>query len=178
MRLSALDEANLEPEQAAVLNQLRSGPRGAGAGLFGPFGVWVRAPSVGGSVQALGSAIRFESQLDDKVREVAICTVGHHYRARFEFAAHRDIGVAAGVDPDALERLRLDQPPGFNGREDLAYRVAKSMLEDHRLNDALYSEAIEVLGETNLIELVTTIGYYCLVSHTLNVFEVPLRDRY
>ena len=38
------------------------------------------------------------------------------------------------------------------------------------------TNAAESLDETQLIELVTIIGYYCMISHTLNAFEVPLLD--
>jgi 4-carboxymuconolactone decarboxylase len=31
-----------------------------------------------------------------------------------------------------------------------------------------------LLGERGVVELVGVVGYYCLVSFTLNVFEVPV----
>jgi 4-carboxymuconolactone decarboxylase len=40
----------------------------------------------------------------------------------------------------------------------------------------LYDEAIEMLGETGVVELVGLLGYYSLVSMTLNTFEVGLPD--
>lgn len=174
MRLPPLDEDRLDDDQRAVLAALRAGPRGAGVGLVGPFGVWVRAPAVGGPTQALGAAVRYATSLADDVREVAICTVGAHYHARFEFAAHRALAEQAGVAAAALERLRDGNAPGFDGAQDLAWRVARSLLEQHRLDDTLYAEAGATFGEAGLVELVTTIGYYCLVSLTLNAFDVPL----
>lgn len=174
MRLPQVSEDDLDEAQRAVLDSIRNSPRGAAVGLVGPFNVWVRSPAVGGPTQALGAAVRYATDLADNVREVAICTVGHHYRARFEFAAHRKLAEQAGVDSGALERLRLGGEPGFSGDEDLAFRVARSLLEQQRLDDALYGEARARFGESGLIELVTTVGYYCLVSLTLNAFEVPL----
>ena len=35
---------------------------------------------------------------------------------------------------------------------------------------------LRAVGEKALVELVSTIGYYCLVSLTLNVFQVDLAD--
>jgi 4-carboxymuconolactone decarboxylase len=40
--------------------------------------------------------------------------------------------------------------------------------------DALYAKAIEVLGETRVVELVGILGYYTLISMTINAFNVPL----
>ena len=56
----------------------------------------------------------------------------------------------------------------------LAHRVALALVETHRLDDALYAEALATFGIDGLVELVTTVGYYCLVSLTLNAFEIPL----
>jgi len=173
-RLSDLEETALDAAGQAVLEAIRRGPRGPDVGLEGPFGVWVRAPAVGAATAALGSAVRYGSGLADSVREVAICTVGAHYRARFEFAAHARLARAAGVPPAALERLRRGLGPGLEGAEDLAWRVAHALLRVHRLDDALYAEAHDAFGERGLVELVTTVGYYCLISLTLNAFEIPL----
>lgn len=179
MRLPPLDAGALSPARKAVYDAIQQGPRSSGGrqvGMAGPFGVWVRAPRVGGAIQALGTAVRYESTLAANVREVAICTVGMFYRARFEFAAHRRLAVEAGVDDAKLECLRTGRDPGFAADEDVAWRVAVELLNEHRISDALYAEAHAAFGEEGLIELVTTVGYYCLVSHTLNAFEVPLGE--
>jgi 4-carboxymuconolactone decarboxylase len=173
-RLSPLTEADLSAEQQAVLDAIRTGPRGS-RGLGGPFGVYARAPSIGHEAQALGAAVRFRaSELAENVKEVAICTVGAFYRAKFEFAAHRELAVAAGVDPEEIDKLRVGELPSFKGAEDLSYRVATSLLNLHRLDSNTYTGALGQFGEEGLIELVTIIGYYCMVALTLNAFEVPL----
>lgn len=185
MRLSTLEVGQLDNAQREVFDAIVSGPRAKQArqiGLGGPFGVWVRAPALGGPVQALGAAIRFGSGLDDRVREVAICTVGHFHRAHFEIAAHVDIALKAGVDAACLERLCRDEAPGFTGDEAVAHDVARALLHEHRVDDDTYARAVAAFGEEGTIELVLTVGYYCLVSHTLNAFRVPLapgmRDHY
>jgi 4-carboxymuconolactone decarboxylase len=35
---------------------------------------------------------------------------------------------------------------------------------------------VAVLGETGVVELVGILGYYTLISMTINTFEVPLPD--
>lgn len=176
-RLSPLTEADLTPEQRAVLDAIQSGPRGS-RGLVGPFGVYPRAPSIGHEAQALGAAVRFKATtLPENVKEVAICTVGAFFHSKFEFAAHAALARKAGVADDVIEALRTGATPAFDdAREAAAHRVAATLLREHRLDDALYAEARDRLGETGLIELVATIGYYCLVSLTLNTFQIPLGE--
>ncbi len=177
MRLEDLDVENLSAAQKTVYEAIQQSPRAArhpAPGLIGPFGVWVRAPQIGRAAQALGVAVRFDATLANDVKEVAICTVGAYYRSKFEFAAHRKLAIAAGVDEAKLEKLRLGADPGFANDQNLTYRIARQLLETHRIEPSLYAKAVQIFGEEALIELVTTIGYYCLISLTLNAFEIPL----
>jgi 4-carboxymuconolactone decarboxylase len=177
MRLSPIDRDNLTPEQNAVLNTIEAGPRGEGRpgiGLIGPFGAWVRAPSIGDPVQALGSAIRFGTSLPENVKEVAICTVGAYYRSRFEFSAHRALAIRAGVAAEHLDQLIAGEEADFSGTELIAHTIASQMLNQHGLLDETYQTGLTAFTEAGMIELVTTIGYYCLISLTLNSFQIPL----
>ncbi|MBT5773416.1 MAG: carboxymuconolactone decarboxylase family protein, partial [Dehalococcoidia bacterium] len=46
----------------------------------------------------------------------------------------------------------------------------------NRASDATYQQAVAALGEGGVVDLIGVVGYYGLVSFTLNVFEVPLPD--
>lgn len=177
-RLKPLGEADLDDEQRAFLDCLNRGPRGARRrlGLIGPYGVWARATHVGEPAQLLGAALRFGTSLPENIKEVAICTVGAFHRARFEFAAHRTLGIRAGVSEAAIERLRVGEPPEFEGNEAIAHALTDALLRRHRLDQATYDRALAAFDEAGVVELVTLIGYYCLISHTLNAFDVDLVD--
>ena len=177
MRLSPIDRDDLNDEQRTVLEAIESGPRGegrAGIGMIGSFGAWVRAPSVGWAIQGAGEAIRFNTSLPPNIQEVAICTAGVHHRFHFEFSAHRALAIKAGVSEQALDQLAAGEHPDFSGDEQLSYSIASQMLNQHRILDDTYAHGLEVFGETAMIELVTNVGYYCLISLTLNAFEIPL----
>ena len=128
------------------------------------------------SSRQLRAAARFETDLAENLKEVAICTVGAFHKAKFEFTAHKNLALAAGVDRVCLEQLQTGGSPGFEGDESLVHEVAKELLHEHRISNDTYANAIAALGEQQVIELVTIIGYYCMISHTLNAFEVPLLD--
>lgn len=177
-RLPPLNRDALTPEQRALVEAVESGPRAArhgSIGLAGPFGVWLHAPVVGDAAQRFGAVVRFGTTLAEHLKEIAICTVGAHFKARFEFAAHAPLAIAAGVDPVAIEAIRRGSDPNFSAAEEtLAHEIARTLLNEHRISDALYRRARSVFNETQLVELVTVIGYYCQISLTLNAFEVPL----
>ena len=173
-RLPPLDPENLTPDQQAVYDAMRQGPRGD-LGLVGPFGVWARSPSVGNTIQQFGADMRFATtSISETVKEVAICTVGAHFRAKFEFAAHRALAMRAGVTETVVDGIRAGNPEFNDADQALAFAITRGLLDENRINDELFNQAIDAWGENGLIELTSVIGYYCLVSLTLNVFEVPL----
>ena len=51
--------------------------------------------------------------------------------------------------------------------------VARAAHETRNVDDALYARAKDVLGEAALVDLVGVLGYYTLISLTINVFKVP-----
>ncbi len=167
----ALDDAQRALRDAVVGSRKGLGPEVWGRG---PFGVWQAAPNVGHPALDLGAAVRFNTKLQPDVREVAICTVGAHYKAKFEFAAHKAIGIKAGLDPEALDRLAAGEDPGWGGELELAHRYTATLLADHRVSRKLHDELVESFSDAGAVELVTTVGYYCLISLTLNAFEVLL----
>lgn len=176
-RLTPMTEDQLDAEQRAFLDKLNEGPRGARQGrigLIGPYGVWARAPHVGEPAQLLGAALRFGTSLPENLKEVAICTVGAFHRARFEFAAHRRLALRAGVSEAALDRLQAGEPPRLAGDEAVVHAFTDELLRLSRPSAATYESARAALGEPGLIELVTLIGYYGLISYTLNAFDVAL----
>ena len=176
MRLVVPNEEDLNDAQQALRDAVLGSRKGLGAEVWGrgPFRVWQHAPNVGHAALDLGAAVRFDTQIAADVREVAICTVGAHYKAKFEFAAHRAIGIAAGLEAEALDRLAEGRDPQWTGDLELAHRYTVTLLEEKRVSADLHDELVTCFGEHGAVELVTTIGYYCLISLTLNAFEVPL----
>ena len=138
----------------------------------GPFGVWQSAPNVGHPALDLGAAVRFRTGLSLTCARSHICTVGVHYKAKFEFAAHRAIGIEAGLDPEAFDRLAAGENPGWFGDLELAHRYTATLLADHRVSSELHDEMV---GSFELRRCRTgDHGWLCLICLTLNAFEVPL----
>ena len=175
-RLPAVDTTALTDEQQKLHESLMSRPDVAALGLVGPFGVWMHAPDLGLAMSRLGGRVRFTTSLPANVSEVAICTTGAFHHAKFEFAAHRGLAIRAGVDEAAIDRLGAGEDPGFDGDEAAAHAVATEILRDHRISEATYVDAEARFGAQGMVELLTTVGYYCLISTLLNGFDIPLVD--
>ena len=67
--------------------------------------------------------------------------------------------------------------PKFNtGAEKIIYEFATQLHRDHRVNDETYAAAVREFGEEGTVDLVGILGYYTLISMTLNAFNVPLPE--
>jgi 4-carboxymuconolactone decarboxylase len=173
-RLPAIDPDRYTGPQQVLFETLASRPEVAAHGVVGPFAAWMHAPEIGSALAAVGAEVRFSASLPANVTEVAICTTGARCRAAFEFAAHRGLAVAAGVDEAALDRLAAGDDPGFDGDEAAAHAVASELLGHHTISDETYRNAVERFGSRGMVELVTTVGYYSLNAMLLNGFEIEL----
>ena len=54
------------------------------------------------------------------------------------------------------------------------YRFVSDLQSKNRVGDDLYAEALDLLGQQGVVELVFLAGYYATISHILNAFEVGL----
>jgi len=171
-RLAPLDLEHLTPEQRQVADAIRNGPRG---GMRGPFEAWLRSPGLADTAQRLGAYCRFGSSLPADINELAILLTGKHWKAQFEFWAHARLALQAGLDPAIIEAIRTGAPPPFTREiERVVYDTVTEYFQTNRLSPATYARAIDTLGEAGLVDLVGVVGYYGLVSMTLNIFEVEV----
>jgi len=171
-RLVPLDLNKLTAEQKKVADAIVAGPRG---GLRGPFDPWLRRPELADRAQKLGEYCRFSSSLPKDLSELAICLVGRHFKAQFEFYAHARLALEAGLPADIVEAIRTRATPNFRRDvEKVVYDFVTEYLDTNRVATPNYKRAVDALGEGGVVDLVGVCGYYMLVSMTLNVFEMPL----
>jgi 4-carboxymuconolactone decarboxylase len=177
-----LDDAQRALWESIVGSARGSDPRVVRADhLGGPFDAWLRSPEMGLRAARLGEVLRFSSRLSPLVRETAIMATGAHFHSEFEFWIHSQIAVSEGMTGAIVEAIAAGQvDPDLAGAEiAIVNEIARTMLADGALGDDLYARALLVLGEAGLgetavMEVVSLVGYYTMVSLTLNVFEVPL----
>jgi 4-carboxymuconolactone decarboxylase len=173
-RLPDLDPAKFSPEQKKVHEAVLAGPRGR---VVGPIKVWLANAGLAEHAQALGAYCRFNSSLPPRLSELAICTTGAFWKANYEWFAHAPLAIKAGIDPAAIEAIRTNATPKFEKADEQAvYDFARELLTTRRVSPPTFERAKKELGETGVIDLVGIIGYYGLVSVTLNAFELPLPD--
>ena len=172
-RLPVLDEPHMNDAQRALMQALRSGPRGASITPRGPFAVWLHAPEFGQLAQAVGGFCRYQTTLSARLSEFAILCTARRWRAQYEWFAHAPIAEKAGVKPKTIADLRAGRAPKSTPKDERAiYDFVQELYKTNRVSDRTYKRLHALLGDKGTVELVGILGYYVLISFTLNVFRM------
>lgn len=175
-RLPALTQEAFTPEQRALAESIRSGPRGQFK-LAGPFAVYLHAPAFGELAQKLGGHLRFKTSVPARLSEFAILVTAQHWKAQYEWAMHVPMAEKQGVKPQTIRDIQAGRAPKSAPRDELAiYAFAKELYAKRRVGTATYNRVRKILGDTGTVELVGILGYYALVSMILNTFRMPLPE--
>jgi 4-carboxymuconolactone decarboxylase len=172
MRTLALEQ--MDAQQRRIYDEIAAGPRG---GVPGPLAVWIQSPGLADTAQRLGQFVRYESALPPRLSELAILVTGRCWEAEYEWWVHRPIAEEAGLDTSVIDAILNRQTPEFSQADErVIYEFATELHRGRRVSDATYAEALELLGDRGVVDLVGICGYYTLIAMTLNVFEVPLPE--
>jgi 4-carboxymuconolactone decarboxylase len=172
-RVRILTEAELTDVQHALLDSIRSGPRGAGTTIRGPFAVFLHAPAFGELAQQLGGYCRFKTAVPPRLSEFAILVTAKLWRAQYEWFAHVPMAERAGVKTETIRDLHRGRVPKSAPKDERAiYDFIHELYETRRVSDKSFKRVNAVLGDAATIELVGILGYYVLISMILNVFRM------
>jgi alkylhydroperoxidase family enzyme len=111
------------------------------------------------------------------VREVAILVTGAHFKSAYELYAHVIVAERRGLSDEKLATIVAGQRPvDLTRQEAVAYDFASALVGGGVLPELTYRAAVEQFGEHGAAELSYLVGLYCLVSVTLNTFDVPVPE--
>jgi len=186
MRLPLLAPSKLSPEQRPLYEDMRKGIetnfKGFSAidktgALIGPWNPWLRFPKFGGPVWALVKALSSAPSLPRPVREIAILVTGARFRAAYEIYAHVLVAELRGLPDEKIATIVAGQRPSDLTREEaVAYDLASALVSGGVLPELTYAQAIKAFGEDGTAEFISLVGLYCMVSVTLNGYDVPVPD--
>ncbi len=175
-RLATLSQDKLTAEQRALADSIKSGPRGQFK-MSGPFAVYLHAPQFGELAQQLGGHVRYNTSVPPRLSEFAILVTAQHWKAQYEWAAHAPMAEKQGVKPQTIRDIQAGRTPKSAARDEAAiYAFAKELYAKRRVSEPTYKRVHKLLGDAGTVELVGILGYYAMVSMTLNVFRMPVPE--
>jgi 4-carboxymuconolactone decarboxylase len=186
MRLPLIPPAELSDEQRPLYADMLAGIKKNFYGfktiaddgaLIGPWNPWLHEPKFGKPIWELTLALSVSPSLPRPAREVAILVTGTTFHSAYELYAHVIAGEHRDLSDDKLSTILAGHRPGDLTREEsIAYDVASALMHHGTLPELVYRQAVEQFGEPGAAELIYLVGLYCLVSVTLNGFNVPVPE--
>lgn len=164
----------MTPEQRRVHDTIVAGPRGT---VIGPLRAVIHNPALAERWSALGEILRFGTSLPKRLNELAIIVTGRRWTSQIEWWVHARAGATAGLPEAAIEAIRTGEPPEFDEPDDaLVYEFARQLQLTGTVPLETYRAVEERWGAAGVVELTAVVGYYTMVSMTLNAHEIPLPE--
>lgn len=177
--------SEMNERQKKIRDEILSSRKGTG--LSGPFGPWLAIPEIAEPAQALGRACRYGTSLSFKESELVILMTGAKTKSHTEFDIHFGEALKAGLPIDVIESIPRDDqftvdavhssliPKLQDTRLEAIAKFTAELLDTYSVTDETYEATKLILDSKDsvLVEIVAIVGYYNLVSYTLNTFRIP-----
>ena len=76
-----------------------SGPRG-------PVAMWLYSPLMAEHIFPASTYLRYGTEKDQRLTELAILTTAREVRSQYEWSAHEPLGLEAGLEPEIIELVK------------------------------------------------------------------------
>jgi 4-carboxymuconolactone decarboxylase len=176
MRLSPLPDDQWDERVHAALSGLlppaRRNPRDAGNALA----TLVRHPELTAAFLTFNTHLLTQSTLPPRLRELAVLRVARRRGCAYEWSHHVRMAAQAGLSGAEIEAAADGKA---EGRLDAAVlRAVDELDDDSSVSGPTWATLGEHLTEQQLMDLVFTVGAYCLLAMAFNTFGVePEHER-
>jgi alkylhydroperoxidase family enzyme len=125
----------------------------------------------------LANELRNGTQLDPKLRELALLTVGRLTGAEYEFVHHWNMALRLGVQREQLEELaHFEASAEFNQDERAVMRYAAEATISVKVSDATFEALHRFLDNRRIMELVMNVAVYNAVARIIVPCGVELEQ--
>ena len=186
MRLIPIPPGDLSPEQQPLYREMLAGiekgfrgfkSTNTTAALIGPWNPWLHERKFGKPIWELVQALSDSPTLPQSVRQMAILVTGAKFYAAYELYSHAIGAEQSGLSDEKIATVAAGQRPSdLSAEEIITYDVTSALLNSGVLPGPNYRQAVKAFGKHGAAELIYLVGLYCLVSVTLNGFDLPVPD--
>lgn len=143
--------------------------------------VLAHVPEAARRYRELGRWIRFESQMDPRLRELVILQVGVVTGNAYESTHHVHIGATCGVSPADVAGVLLETRGGgsqFTEHEQAVLRATRQLTVDARIDEATWSALRARMSDAELVELTTVVAFYAMTIRVLAALQPDVEPEY
>lgn len=173
-RVPILLEEEMSAEQRQLYQAVISGPRGR---MIGPLRAAIHSPEMASLWSQFGEFLRYRTCLPPRLNELAIIVTGRRWTSHVEWWVHARACREAGMPQEVIDAIGALRAPLFHDPADLeVYEFARALQQTGRVPTETYRAVAGRWGTRGVVELAAVIGYYTMVSMTLNAHQLPLPD--
>jgi len=169
-RVSYIDEKD-HPELAELIGKVRAGRRGA---LINVYRLLLHSPGLAATWLELIGRARFATELDGRLREIAIIRVGYLNRTDYVVKQHvPELSAPEGLSPAECDALAdWQQSPFFSAQERAVLAYADAMTRDVAVPDAVFEVLRPHFSERQIVELTVLIGIYNMHTRVFTALAI------
>ncbi|MGH7918159.1 MAG: carboxymuconolactone decarboxylase family protein [Candidatus Binataceae bacterium] len=133
------------------------------------------APNLLRHFLSMANELRHGTQLDPKLRELALLTVGRLTGADYEFVHHWNMALRIGVAREKLEHLSdFERAAVFDEHERAVMHYADEATRELRVSDATFDALRKFLDSKLIMELAMNVAFYNAVARIIVPMQVEL----
>jgi 4-carboxymuconolactone decarboxylase len=169
-RISLVQEQD-HPELGPLIARIKGQRRGL---LLNLYKLLLHSPPVAEKWFEQNNTIRWETELDDKVRELAIIRVGLLNRVAYIVDSHvPTMALAAGLTLEECSALRdWEGSTLFDARERAVLAYTDAMTRDVQVPNPVFDALRPHFSERQLLELTVLISSYNMHSRVLEALRI------
>jgi alkylhydroperoxidase family enzyme len=139
------------------------------------------SPKASKALLQLGDFIRFRSNLDPRLREMAILQVAYQSRSSYEWSHHIRISKDFGVTDADIKSL-IAESTGTNSSlrtsEKALLLAARECVDTQGISEETFKVLSAYLNTELLIDLVLTITTYCAIAKLIYSLDINVEPNY
>jgi 4-carboxymuconolactone decarboxylase len=116
--------------------------------------------------------VRFEGTLNLRVRVLAAMTVAREFEAEYVWGAQTGSARRQNVPETTIDAIRENRSDGIPADDLAIIDFTRVLLCEHRVSDATAAAMRERFGDDGFVQLCGAIGYYSMLSMTVNACEL------
>ena len=168
-RLTSITSKNQVPAEHHAVFDAVVKSRG---GVHGPFTMLMHCPPLAEHMVHIGGYVRFEGELDKRVRVLAAMTVAREFDAVYIWGAQTGQARKLGVPESTITAIREKHSRGVPAEDAQIIDLTRDLIRKHRVDAATMKALQQRFGDFQLVELTGTIGYYSMLAMTANACEL------
>ena len=176
-RLPFPDREQMNDDAKALYDRFCDPEGGSYVGLRGPGGIRLHSPELALRTQQINNYLRRDAGIPIENRELSILVTARELDSQFEWCAHEDEALKAGISPEVIDIVRFRRPvDNLTEVQAVIILLGREMFGDHKVRSETFARALSLWGERHLVDFVSVMANYANTAALLCCFDMQLPE--